>query len=588
MTLFLDGSQALTSHAWAVFVVLLIILWGFLITRGVLYRLFGDMLEEADLLSLGTVGWVVPVLFLSLFVYGLSLLFSPTAGGILAALIVLVFSFLFIRKKPALLPALILLVLVFVSMILRFTFLKDLVLPSYFDPVEHYRIIKVITDSYRSGILVDKLWVGFYHFGFHYLAAGVSFFFHLDILEFMLAFGQIVLALLPFPLFFIVKHETGSISAAFLASLLGGFGFHMPAHLMNWGKYPALLGLVCMSFVFGLACMAYRPEAFRDRKWIFSLMTLAVLTSVIVHSRTLVVFGMMCAAFFATAVWRRLGYPFQSMFFFLPAILIAIVIFLIYNDPVLKFMLDVYLKNDSWTLILTLLLTFFSASHYTRLTFFLFTWLALCGLCLFIPVTLPVLGPQTLLDRPFMQMFIYIPLSILGGLGLAGLTKMVKRLPLDLNPIERLVPFTIFGFVFLNAAANYHFYSSDCCRFVSRDDITAFTWMDSALPADANILIASTGLHVTSYESPEIQTGVDAGIWISPLLSRKTKFAGQGILFDLTETHNGLCSRGIDFIYVDSMPESFISLQLDSQPLWYSPSFTLPSAKVYQVMGCKG
>jgi hypothetical protein len=239
-------------------------------------------------------------------------------------------------------------------------------------------------------------------------------------------------------------------------------------------------------------------------------------------------------------------------------------------------------------LIIILLLTIVSAIFYPKPTFFILLWLALCVLCIFIPITIPVHGTQTLLDRPFVQMFSIIPLSILGGLGFAGVTQWIKRLRPDLNLIRRFVTFLLFGFVLLNAALNYKFYPSDCCRFASRDDLAAFTWMDKSLPPDVTILIASTGLYVTSFETPETQNGVDAGIWIPSLLSRKVVPANQETQFDNVEIHVDLCNKGVDYIYVGGMPQSFNLNQLESQPAWYSPSFILPSAKIYQVLGCKG
>ncbi|MBI2331972.1 MAG: hypothetical protein HYU84_07425 [Chloroflexi bacterium] len=581
-----DGLSALAEHAWVTFVILLSILWGFFIMRGLLYRLFGDILTEFDTLSLSAAGWVLPVLFLSLFTFGLSLFFNAMIGGLFAAVVILISSFIFIRRRLDIPPSILFAFLLFLSIIFRFAFLKDLFLPSYFDSAEHYRLINAMTKSYQLGFLADELNSGFYHLGFHYLAAGISYFLHVDIAEFMLVFGQISLALLPFPLFFIIKRETDSLSAAFFTCLLAGFGYHMPAHLMNWGKYPALLSLVCISFVFSLAYMVYRDNSLRERKSIWILLSFAILASVLVHSRTIVLYGLMTIAAITTLGWKHLRIPYRLFGFGALLLLFMIELYTIDNNPVLKTLLDGYLKNDSRILILILLLTVISIVHYTEPTLFLLAWLALCMLCLFIPVTFPMLGVQTLLDRPFVQMFSYIPLSILGGLGFASSIRMTKRFFPDLNLIQRFVVFFAFGFVLLNAALHYNFYPSNCCRLVSRDDLAVFTWMENTLPPDANILIASTGLYVTPFETSQTPTGVDAGIWITPLLSRRIALAEQGILFDQVQVHMDLCGRSIGYIYIGGLPQSFNPLLLDSRPEWYLRSFALPSAKIYQVTGC--
>lgn len=586
MNLWLDGLSALTGHASAAFVIILIILWGFFIARGILHRLFGDALSESDLLLLSAAGWVLPVLFLSLFTFGISLLLNSAIGGIFAAAMLFVSSFMFIRKRLAFSTAFPFLILFLVSIIIRFAFIEDLLLPSYFDSAEHYRLIKAVIGSYQQGVLTNALTGNFYHLGFHYLAGSISHFLHINVIELMLVFGQIMLAVIPFSIFFIIKRETNSTSAAFLTCLLASFGFHMPAHLMNWGKYPALLSLISMFFVFSLAYMAYRNDIFKNRRPIFILLVIAILASTLIHSRTLVLYGLMFIAALITFGWSRMRNSYWV--FGVHIILFILVIFSIQNDSALNYLLESYLKNDSWSLALILVLTIFSSIHYTKATFFLFTWLTLCMLCLFVPITFSVDNVQTLLDRPFVQMFIYIPLSMLGGFGFAGLMRWTQRLISNSNLIQRFESFFIFGLVLLNAALNYNFYPADCCRFATRDDLAAFTWVDETLPPDITILIASTNLYVTSFEASETQAGVDAGVWLAPLLSRNVKFGGQGIQFDEANVHKDLCERNVEYIYVGGMPQSFNSLQLDSQPLWYSSSFALPAAKIYQVVGCEG
>lgn len=583
MNLWLDGLSALAGHAWAVVAILLIILWGFLITRGFLIRFFGDALTEADLLSISVSGWFMPALFLSIVTFGISLLFNALMRGIFLVVIILISSFALIRKKLVLSHILVLMAFLTPSLILRFAFVTNMVLPSYFDSAEHYRLIDALTETYNSGIFFDSFQGMFYHLGFHLLAAFISHFMRVDILDLLLVFGQIILAVLSISFFFVVKHETDSTLAACFVCLLAGFGFHMPAHLMNWGKYPALLGLPAMLFVFNLAYMASCRDTFKDRKHIFILLGGAILASTLIHSRTLILFGLMFTTAIITFYWSHLLKPHRILGFVILVTLFAVEIYIIHNNPTLKTLLDGYIKNDLWVLALIFLLTIFAAACYLKWTFFLLTWLTLCGLGLFIPITLPIHGIQALLDRPFVQMFTYIPLSFLGGLGFAGVMQISRRLFPDLKLIQRSMPFTLFGFILLNIAWNYDFYPSDCCRFATRDDIAAFTWLDENAPADTNILIASTGLYVTSFESPQTLTGVDAGIWIPPLLSRNVKLARKGVQFNLTDVHKDFCEQGIDYIYVGGMPESFNSLHLDNQPNWYVPVFTLPSAKVYQI-----
>ncbi|MBN8656087.1 MAG: hypothetical protein J0M11_10145 [Anaerolineae bacterium] len=580
-----DGLSALTGHAWAVCAVFVVIVWGFFIIRGILLRFFNSSLTEADVISISLAGWVVPILFLSIFTFGIALLFNAFIAGILAVLIIIVSSLILIRTNAIRFSILIFVILLIPSFILRFAFISNLVLPSYFDPAEHYRLIYLLTESYRTGTFAVELMQAFYHLGFHSAIAFISFYLQIEIIDLMLVFGPLVLALLPFPFYFLIKRETGSAAAAFFACLLAGFGFHMPAHLMNWGKYPALLGFVAMLFVFQLMYMLYRK--FENRKQLIILLSFAVLASGLIHSRTLIVFGLMCLAALITLAWTHQKILFRRVSFVSLIIAFVIEIVALQNNPALQTLLSSYINNDSLILFFILLLSVASAFAYPRQTFFLFAWLILSILCLFIPIPIPIHGIQTPLDRPFVQMFAIIPFSLLGGLGLAGVTQWMERLRPNCGLIQRFLYFFVFGVVLLNSALHYRFYPSECCRFASRDDLAAFTWMDENLPPDATILIASTGLYVTSFETPEKQTGVDAGIWIAPLLSRTVKLAGSEIQFDQADTHTDLCKQEVQYIYIGGMPQSFDAGQLDGIPAWYAPTFALPSAKIYQVL-CKG
>lgn len=150
----------------------------------------------------------------------------------------------------------------------------------------------------------------------------------------------------------------------------------------------------------------------------------------------------------------------------------------------------------------------------------------------------------------------------------------------------RFTAVILFGLVLINIAFQYNFYSSPCCRFTTRDDLAAFTWLDHSIPEDATILIASSSLYVASLQPSQIQTGVDAGIWIQPLLARNTALAWQGMQLDSSEIHSQLCNKKVGYIYIGGMPQSFSEPILAALPEWYSPAFSLPKAKVYQVIGC--
>ncbi len=140
---------------------------------------------------------------------------------------------------------------VFLSLLLRLAYLSKVLFPSYFNSAQHYALIKSILTQDLPHIF-ESLRTNYYHLGFHFATAFFASLFQIEITTVMLVFGQIILTVLPLPLFFIVRHVTQSDWAGMLAAILSAFGWYMPAHAVDWGKYPALMSLgydrVCVEF----------------------------------------------------------------------------------------------------------------------------------------------------------------------------------------------------------------------------------------------------------------------------------------------------------------------------------------------------
>lgn len=578
MTLWLDALSALTSHSWTALLVFAVSLWAVFVMRGILLWLFGEALREDERLALSAGAWLLPIFLFSVLGFGTALIFNPFIGELICLALALIASLFFLRLRAEI-PFFVFIVLFFISALLRFAFISDLTLPSYFDSAEHYRLILLLEDSLNSGTWVNELGSVNYHLGFHVIIVFLARVFHTNIIDLMLVFGQVTLALLPFPLYFIVKRITNSSASAMLAGAVVGFGFHMPAHLMNWGKYPALLGFALFLFVFSFGFILTQPQKFLRRPAVWILVILALLCAGLIHTRILILATLTAPALllaqFASRRWVS--------FFILSAALSILLVFIQINSALNVFITS-YLRNDLWALLLVLPLAGVAAWHFPKPTFFLLAWLTLSLACVFIPISLPGFGVQTLLDRPFVQMFTALPLATISGLGLTALTYLAARLLPDLNLIQRFIPFLIPGLFLLNTTLNYSFYPSPCCRFATRDDLAAFTWLDENTPTDAEIWIASSSLFVTSFEPPVAPVGADAGIWIPSLIERGIRFAPSGYAFASEPSHIDLCEHDARYIYVGGMPQSFDTAQLDSQPQWYLPVFILPEARVYKIL----
>ena len=512
-------------------------------------------------------------------------------------IIIFVFAFIQGRKNFAILsspsqPTMwILLGLFGISIICRLAYVSKALIPTYFDSAQHYLYIKnIIADvAYPNGDnTLQWLTTNYYHLGFHILAAFLTTTLHTDIKSTMLILGQMILAVIPISVFFMVKHESGSNSAGFFAALLAGFGWYMPAHAVDWGKYPALASLPLIQFALSLAYLLTRQKntlSMKKRRWLHLLLALSILTSIFFHSRSLIVFGVVFLAWIIDMGRQKLPRILQTIVIFVPMLGILFEIIFIQRHDILKPLVDPYINNGFLITLMVLALMFFAIKFYPKLAFICIVSIFLLIISIFIPIIV-VAGYEnlTFLDRPFVEMILYLPLSLLGGLGLAGLFQYGQQN--TTIPLEKIVGSLLIGIIIINAYSHYDFYPSDCCNIVGTDDLTAIAWMDSNLPADARVLISTTELILLPSASSQAAVGADAGIWISPLTNRQTLSMPYNSNFAMRETLDILCKRNVNYIYIGEMGQTFDYIQIRSNPAWYKPLLSMPKTGVYQVIGC--
>jgi hypothetical protein len=349
------------------------------------------------------------------------------------------------------------------------------------------------------------------------------------------------------------------------------------------------------------------------------LIVISVIITALIHTRSLIVFFIFAISYFIILLQKNFSIQTQHATFFAVFIIFIAELFFIQRNNVLAPLVNGYFMNDVWILLFILLLIPFAIRSHLHLTFLLFIALSIFIAVLFIPSQIPNYGIMTLLDRPYVQMLAYIPLTVLAGLGFSEILQIVQknsnartprpalsqwergklsklkdfligvRVYIKSNQQLRLTYITtaiIFGIVIFKANFNYKFYPSECCQLVNRDDLSAIAWIEKNIPTDENILIAVSQLHVTAYEAPS-PAAVDAGIWITPLTGRITSVAFIDTNFKKNEIHTFYCMQNVGYIYVGSMPDSFKQTQLNNQPTWYQPVFLLPTTQVYEVIGCK-
>lgn len=154
----------------------------------------------------------------------------------------------------------------------------DLALPVWVDSVHHVLLVRKMIEY--GGLSPD--WLPYlpvpmyYHYGFHILAAAFSFWSQISPPQAVLLFGQVINAMVAFSVYRLAKAAWGDPLRAGLAALFTGFGFHMPAYYLSWGRYTLLAGLVVLPLAMAAALEVRRTPTDRAAWARLALYTAAV------------------------------------------------------------------------------------------------------------------------------------------------------------------------------------------------------------------------------------------------------------------------------------------------------------------------
>jgi hypothetical protein len=603
MNILLDSFSVLMEHWRLIAGILFIVFLGQMLIWSVLKMIFGDRLTSDQYYSLSIAGWVLPI-FLAAGFWIVLRFFETQAFSTLVvfSLIALLAIILFLRIRKGFLQdsktiLFILFILFGLFVFLRLAFVSKAAIPLYFDSAQHYLIIKNILGNPASSVTPLFSWppTAYYHIGFHIVAALIASTLHADIISIMLILGQVILAVIPLSVFFLIRHETQSSRAGIFAVLLAAFGWYMPAHAVDWGKYPALTSLALTTFAVSLAYLSiqYR-KTFSSGKYLSlnGILLLAIAISGLTHSRSFVIFGIVILAWIVATLWQKLPKLLQLIFFGVVVLGIIAEIISIRAKDVFGPLFDPYINKGLLITGIVLFLSIFAQWAFPKLAFSIIIAIFLLFGSLFIPAQgIPGYIDLTLLDRPFVEMILFLPLSLLGGLGLAGLEQILRTAPARLGNITFLwgkyIGVFFVAILLINALFKYEVYPSGCCSIVGRDDLVALDWMDKNLPVDARVLTSSSELRVLATDSFQGSAGADAGTWINPLTSRATFPLPYVSDFSQQTTLDTLCNMQVNYIYVGEAGLTFDDKKIAPHPNWYKALLSMPKVKVYQVIGCK-
>ncbi len=500
------------------------------------------------------------ILFIGAFYIPVSLLFSKKEQGNSFLAYILLFFF------------------ILSSLIIRLAFIRKLFLPLYFDSAEHIRIINALLAGGKANLTPT-----YYHIGFHVFLSLLVSILKTDSPQAVLTFGQIILAFLPVPIFFFIWQETKSSIAALFSSVLSSFTWSMPGYAVNWGKYPMLTSLFLGSTIL---LYAYLLNKKRERNLVhYAALVLGITVAILTHSRILIFFAIAGLSWLMAQKISRSKPSHQTIIIGFSLTYLMFSGSLIHHNALLKLTLDPYLTTQS--AYATLLVLFLSPFAYKKTpSHFYFSIFLIMGLLtsLFIPLGDYLFGLKnlTLLDRPFVETVLYIPLSIIGGLGFAQIIESANFTK-SLN--KNLFFLSLIGIFTLYSLRHYAFTPSSCCNFTSHDDVTAIAWIRNNIPATARILIAAEPLTVMPSENLGDLTGTDAGVWVSSLTKQETVKILYSANFEDQTTHDFLCQQGMDYIYAGNQSLSF-NKSLHHSGNWYREVLSLPKVRLFALQDC--
>ena len=588
-----DGFTTAETHGQLLLGILLILAASQFILYCALKWIFGDQFTGEEYFTLSLAGWLLPASLFSFLWYFLAVIFSPQISLLITVIFVFVASLvLFIRSlnttsnssKPIIL---FLLALTALFVVLRLAFVSKAILPLYFDSAQHYLLTKNIVASIQKENIATAF-LSYYHLGFHFLAAFVTFVTGAQINDTILVLGQVILAVMPLSIFSIVRTWTHSNIAGIFAIILAAFGWYMPAHAVDWGKYPALAGIALLPFGLNISYLSIQNRNVlspRNYWGLNGILLAGIFITVLLHSRMLIVFGIMVLAWSLTSLWGKLNKPLKLLVLGTGIIALIVEIIFIQKKGLLGPLFDPYTSKGILITGVVLFLTIFAYLTNPRSVFFgiISIFLLLISQFVSLGTLIPGYTNTTLLDRPFVEMILYLPLAILGGFGLAGLEQILQnKINIRFN---KSIGILFVVLVCVNAFFKYNLYPSDCCAIVSQDDLTAIQWINQNLPQDAHILISSTNLNVLPTTAYQGSAGGDAGTWINPLINRTTIFMPFNKDFSQQQTLSEICPLQVGYVYVGKTGSSFNDSAMN--PDIYKILFSLPKARVYQVVGCK-
>ena len=142
---------------------------------------------------------------------------------------------------------------------------------------------------------------------------------------------------------------------------------------------------------------------------------------------------------------------------------------------------------------------------------------------------------KTLIDRPFLSILLFIPLSVILGIGIAGIEKFNNNRIGKHETINiLLIPFATLSILLMLFPNNNVLEPLPDVNFVTTNDLFLYQEIKSQLPTNIKILIPN--------DTPYYELGVDGGAWINYATSRQILKISYNVDLASTEIHQIICA----------------------------------------------
>ena len=414
-------------------------------------------------------------------------------------------------------------------LLLRLAYLDGLILPPYSDSPKHFMRVSDLV----SGSLSVKSFSPYYHWGFHGIVAWVQVGTRNYSPLVMTLVTQFFLALLPVSVYFMALVFVDDIFAAGFAALLAGIGWIVPAHSTHFGKYPALVGISLFPVFVGLVQLILKEKGTKKRIWIGYLF-FAGCSIFWLHSRLfflLLIFLITHLSLrFIENQWSKKK-NFVDWIVAFSALAIFGIIVLSYDEKFAR-NFRYYLSLFSGTTFLVITLLPFAFKKYA---ISVFQWVLF--IVLWVMATLIALPPNfysyelTLVDQPFFELSFFLPLAILGSIGIKSVLDSFQA-----RDSKRIVVF-LFILLFVNGAMiPQPWHSVINTNYVSEADDLALSWIHKNTEAGAFVAISAL-------EKDNYLRGSDAGVWVKTLADRVEIKLPFFYHWDSPDTIQALCQE---------------------------------------------